>query len=82
MPATRPEATAAWTADQPIVRIDDVHKSFGSVEVLKGVSFDVMKGDVVCVIGPRWTSARCDARSAWCSSSTICSPTRRRWKTS
>ncbi len=37
---------------QPIVRIHDVHKSFGSVEVLKGVSMDVAKGDVVCVIGP------------------------------
>ncbi len=40
------------SAMQPIVRIHDVHKSFGSVEVLKGVSMDVAKGDVVCVIGP------------------------------
>jgi polar amino acid transport system ATP-binding protein len=45
-------ATQAWTADQPIVRIDDVHKSFGIVEVLKGVSLDVMKGEVICIIGP------------------------------
>ena len=37
---------------EPIVSIHDVHKSFGSVEVLKGVSMDVAKGDVVCVIGP------------------------------
>ena len=42
----------AWTPDSPIVEIRDVHKSFGPVEVLKGVTFDVMKGDVVCVIGP------------------------------
>ena len=41
-----------WTPDQPIVSIRDVHKSFGDFEVLKGVSFDVMKGEVVCVIGP------------------------------
>ena len=41
-----------WTEDQPIVSIKDVHKSFGDLEVLKGVSFDVMKGEVVCVIGP------------------------------
>jgi polar amino acid transport system ATP-binding protein len=27
-------------------------KSFGAVEVLKGVSFDVAKGEVVCIIGP------------------------------
>ena len=37
---------------EPIVRIHDLHKSFGSVEVLKGVSMDVAKGDVVCIIGP------------------------------
>jgi polar amino acid transport system ATP-binding protein len=29
-----------------------VHKSFGQLEVLKGISMDLMKGDVVCVIGP------------------------------
>jgi polar amino acid transport system ATP-binding protein len=44
--------TASWTPDQPIIAIRDVHKSFGKVEVLKGVSFDVRKGEVVCVIGP------------------------------
>ena len=37
---------------QPIVSIHDVHKSFGSFEVLKGVSMDVGKGEVVCIIGP------------------------------
>jgi polar amino acid transport system ATP-binding protein len=41
-----------WTPDQPIVSVRDVHKRFGSVEVLKGVSLDVMKGEVICVIGP------------------------------
>ena len=38
--------------DQPIVSVKDIHKSFGAVEVLKGVSFDVAKGEVVCIIGP------------------------------
>jgi polar amino acid transport system ATP-binding protein len=38
--------------DQPIVSVRDIHKSFGAVEVLKGVSFDVAKGEVVCIIGP------------------------------
>ncbi len=42
----------AWTPDQPMVSIKDLHKSFGDLEVLKGVSFDVMKGEVICVIGP------------------------------
>ncbi|MDT1061025.1 amino acid ABC transporter ATP-binding protein [Paracoccus sp. CPCC 101403] len=41
-----------WTPDQPIVRIRDVHKSYGPVEVLKGISMDIMKGEVICIIGP------------------------------
>lgn len=41
-----------WTNDQPMVSLKDVHKSFGELEVLKGVSLDVMKGEVICVIGP------------------------------
>jgi len=41
-----------WTPDQPIVSITNVHKSFGALEVLKGVSLDVMKGEVICIIGP------------------------------
>ena len=42
----------SWDPSRPIVSIRDVHKSFGDLEVLKGVSFDVMKGEVVCIIGP------------------------------
>ena len=41
-----------WSPDQPIVSIQDVHKSFGELEVLKGVSLNVMKGEVICIIGP------------------------------
>jgi polar amino acid transport system ATP-binding protein len=41
-----------WTDDQPMVSLTDVHKSFGDLEVLKGISFDVMKGEVICIIGP------------------------------
>lgn len=41
-----------WTADQPIVRLRDVHKSFGQFEVLRGISMDIMKGEVICIIGP------------------------------
>ena len=42
----------SWTVDQPIVSLKNVHKSFGDLEVLKGVSLDVMKGEVICIIGP------------------------------
>ena len=40
------------THTQPIVSIRNVHKSFGDLEVLKGVSLDVKKGEVICIIGP------------------------------
>jgi polar amino acid transport system ATP-binding protein len=45
-------ANTGWTPDQPMVSIKEVHKSFGDLEVLKGVSMDVMKGECVCIIGP------------------------------
>ncbi|MBT6532509.1 MAG: amino acid ABC transporter ATP-binding protein [Marinovum sp.] len=35
-----------------MVSIRNVHKSFGDLEVLKGVSLDVKKGEVICIIGP------------------------------
>lgn len=38
--------------DEPIVSLREVHKSYGSLEVLKGISFDVSKGEVICIIGP------------------------------
>jgi len=36
----------------PIVRLVDVHKSFGAAEVLRGISLAVEKGEAVCIIGP------------------------------
>jgi polar amino acid transport system ATP-binding protein len=42
----------AWDESQPMVSIKDVHKSFGDLEVLKGVSIDVKKREVICIIGP------------------------------
>lgn len=41
-----------WTPDQPMVSLKDVHKSFDDLEVIKGISMDVMKGEVICIIGP------------------------------
>jgi polar amino acid transport system ATP-binding protein len=34
-----------------LIEIDDVHKSFGALEVLKGISMTVAKGEVVSVLG-------------------------------
>ncbi len=36
----------------PIVSIRGLHKSFGDVEVLKGIDLDVHRGEVVTIIGP------------------------------
>ena len=36
----------------PAIQIRDLHKSFGSNEVLKGIDFHVGNGQVLCVIGP------------------------------
>jgi polar amino acid transport system ATP-binding protein len=36
----------------PSIQIQGLHKSFGSLEVLRGIDFEVAVGEVVCVIGP------------------------------
>ncbi len=35
-----------------MIKITDLHKSFGKLEVLKGVNAHISKREVVCVIGP------------------------------
>lgn len=35
-----------------IVVAENVHKSFGSLEVLKGVDLQVSRGEVLCILGP------------------------------
>ncbi|GAA0518790.1 ATP-binding protein [Paractinoplanes deccanensis] len=35
-----------------MVRAENVHKSFGSLEVLKGIDLEVRAGEVCCVLGP------------------------------
>ncbi|HZO36157.1 MAG TPA: amino acid ABC transporter ATP-binding protein [Solirubrobacteraceae bacterium] len=37
---------------EPMVRAEQVHKQFGRLEVLKGISLTVDRGEVVCLIGP------------------------------
>jgi polar amino acid transport system ATP-binding protein len=52
--------TAEKTEDQvsppgeppPVVRAEQVHKSFGRVEVLKGIDLTVEPREVMCIIGP------------------------------
>ena len=37
--------------EQPLIQVKHLDKSFGSLKVLKDVTVDIYKGDVVCVIG-------------------------------
>ncbi len=39
----------------PIVRLINIHKSFGKLEVLKGISMDITEGEVVVLVGPSGT---------------------------
>jgi polar amino acid transport system ATP-binding protein len=38
--------------EEPIIRISNISKTFGTVEALKNVSLNVSKGEVVMIIGP------------------------------
>ncbi|MBN9356540.1 amino acid ABC transporter ATP-binding protein [Herbaspirillum huttiense] len=57
-------AVAASQEPQPvIVRLDQVYKSFGDNQVLKGVSFEVARGEMIAIIGAsgsgKSTALRC-----------------------
>ena len=40
------------TAVAPLIRLRDVRKTFGVATILDGISIDVRKGEVICIIGP------------------------------
>ncbi|QOL33149.1 amino acid ABC transporter ATP-binding protein [Bifidobacterium eulemuris] len=51
IPATTENAPAQ--ADAPaVLRLDGIRKSFGSTQVLKGISFEVRRHEVVALLGP------------------------------
>ncbi|MEU5935319.1 MULTISPECIES: amino acid ABC transporter ATP-binding protein [Micromonospora] len=49
---TTPAGAAGTAGDGVMVRAEQVHKSFGSVEVLKGIDLEVRSGEVCCLLGP------------------------------
>jgi polar amino acid transport system ATP-binding protein len=38
--------------NEPVVRAEAVHKRFGRLEVLRGISFTVARGEVMVIVGP------------------------------
>ena len=54
MPVASPSstATAATAPVTPMVESLEVHKSYGPVEVLKGIDLEVKSGEVFCLVGP------------------------------
>ena len=47
-----PSMMSDLASHPPMLEARDLRKHFGGVEVLKGVSLEIAKGDVVAVIGP------------------------------
>ncbi|MDX6624419.1 MAG: polar amino acid transport system ATP-binding protein [Solirubrobacterales bacterium] len=42
----------ATTFAGPQLRLQNLHKRFGKLEVLRGIDLDVHKGEVICILGP------------------------------
>jgi ABC-type polar amino acid transport system ATPase subunit len=40
------------SSDQVLIRTENLHKSFGELQVLKDISMDIYKGEVIVIIGP------------------------------
>ncbi len=40
------------TTKETLIKVENLEKAFGKIEVLKGINTDIKKGEVVCIIGP------------------------------
>ena len=40
------------TTNETLIKVENLEKSFGKIDVLKGISTEIKKGEVVCIIGP------------------------------
>ncbi|MCB1380229.1 MAG: sugar ABC transporter ATP-binding protein [Alphaproteobacteria bacterium] len=39
------------TSEHPLLRLDNITRNFGAIEALRGVSFDIRRGEVVALLG-------------------------------
>src|SRR5690349_24625575 len=44
--------TTQTLTDGPAIAVRDLRKSYGEVEAVRGVSFEVSRGEVFCLLGP------------------------------
>ena len=49
---TEMTADAAVQPEECLIRVENLQKSFGKLEVLKGIHLEIRKGEVVAIIGP------------------------------
>ena len=40
------------TTNETLIKVENLVKNFGKIEVLKGINTEIKKGEVVCIIGP------------------------------
>ena len=40
------------TTNCEIIKVENLYKSFGKIQVLKGIDISIKKGEVICIIGP------------------------------
>ena len=45
------EAAQQANGDQPLLRVDEIHTFYGSIEALKGITIEVNQGEIVTLIG-------------------------------
>ena len=63
------------TTDNVLIHVENLQKSFGSLNVLDGIDIDINRGDVVVVVGPsgsgKSTFLRCLNRLEECTGGSI-----------
>ena len=48
----------------PAIEVRDLRKSYGSVEAVRGISFEVARGEVFCLLGPNGAGKTTRSRSS------------------